>query len=278
MRKTTTAGGTTSRFYHHHHDQIFAKRYNSPFWLRRYAHRAIYDGFLPHIEAGLHVLDSGCGEGVLSILMGRGGAKVTAADISWPNVKVAYRVAELEELPIELLIANAEQLPFADNSFDVVVSSHVLEHLPDVTKGLMELHRVARGLVLIAMPTCFNPAAWALLGGDSYWKVTRRSLFATPLGLFRTLLALFGRQEGPNEGYAGRGELPHIWRFPWVMRRQIESVGLRVIRWEAGPLIVPYLAEYLPIFRRFQPWLDQWGTKPIVRYLGYGSLVICEKS
>jgi len=277
MRKTSMDNGTVSKFYQQHHDQIFAKRYNSPFWLRRYAHRAIYAGFLRYIQPDLHVLDMGCGEGVLSILMAREGAQVTATDISWPNVRAAYRIAREEGLSIQFLVANAEQLPFADNSFDLVVSSHVLEHLPNLDKGLEELHRVASGMVLIAMPTCFNPAAWALLGGDVYWQLTRRSFFATPLGLFRTLLAFIRRQAGPNEGYAGKIGLPHIWRFPWVMRRQIESVGFQIIRWEAGPLIVPYLAEYWPVFRRLQTWLDRWGTKPIVRYLGFGTLVVCEK-
>ncbi len=115
------------------------------------------------------------------------------------------------------------------------------------------------------------------VGGDSYWTLSKRSLFAIPYGFLRTVVALLQGSEGPQEGYAGHNELPHTWRFPWVMARLIHSVGFRIERFEAGPLIVPYLAEYLSPLRRLQRVVDRWGDRPLIKYLGYGSHVLCRK-
>ena len=129
-------------FYRDYRDPIFNKRYNSTFWLRRYAHRTIYQRTLDCILPGQKVLDVGCGEGTLSILMAQKGARVTGLDISDPNIANANKRGKELAVPVKFLISDADQLPFSDNAFDTVVSSHVLEHLPDPEKGLRELHRV----------------------------------------------------------------------------------------------------------------------------------------
>ena len=266
------------QFYTQYHDRIADKRFNSPYWIRRYTHRQIYAQFLPRLKPGQRVLDAGCGEGVLTCLVAQQGMNVVGIDISAPNVEAARRLTTEWNVPAQFLQADAEHLPFPDNSFDVVLSSHVLEHLPDLSGGLRELYRVTCSLALIAMPTCLNPACWVLLGGDNYWKLGRRSLVAMPIGLGKTITAFVRGEEGPNEGYGGNRDAPHIWRFPWVMRRQVESVGFRIERFEAGPLIVPYLGEYMSALRRLQPAVDRLRDRPLLQNLGYGSMVMCRKS
>jgi SAM-dependent methyltransferase len=266
------------QLYQDYHDRIFDKRYNSPYWIRRYTHRQIHEQILEHIKPGQRVLDVGCGEGVLSCLAAQRGAKVIGTDISGDNIRSAKELAKSWQVDAEFLQADAEDLPFPDGSIDVVVSSHVLEHLPDLFAGLRELYRVTENRALIAMPTCLNPACWALLGGDSFWKFSRRSPIAIPLGLIRTLFAFMRKEDGPDEGYGGNQEMSHIWRFPWVMRRQIESVGFNISKFEGGPLTIPYLANYIPFLRRLQPMIDSLRGRPILRQLGYGSLAICNKN
>ncbi|MBI5849148.1 MAG: class I SAM-dependent methyltransferase [Nitrospirae bacterium] len=178
-------------FYVGYSDRILQKRYNSPFLLRRYVHRQIYAGTLQYIEPGQTVLDAGCGEGILSNLMAQRGATVTGVDISSPNTEAAKAISRrmlIENYPT-FCVADAESLPFPDKSFDVVVSSHVLEHLPDFQRGLREIKRVMRRKAIISLPTCLNPCAWSLLGGDLYWKLTRRSIYGLPVGLWRVLWA-----------------------------------------------------------------------------------------
>jgi SAM-dependent methyltransferase len=265
-------------FYQGYHDRIFAKRYNSPFWLRRYTHRQIHAQILAYVKPGQRVLDVGCGEGILSCLAAQKGATVIGTDISGDNIRGAKDLAKSWAVKVDFLQTDAESLPFNDDSIDLVISSHVLEHLPDLFGGLNELHRVTGGMALIAMPTCLNPSCWALLGGDNFWKLTRRSPIAVPFGLLRTLFALVRGDEGPDEGYGGNTDVPHIWRFPWVMRRQIESVGFNISKFESGPLTIPYLANYIPFLRRLQPMIDSLRGRPILRQLGYGSLAICNKN
>lgn len=264
-------------FYVNYHDRISEKRFNSPYWLRRYAHRWIHEQFLVHLKPGDRVLDAGCGEGVLSCLAAQRGVNVVGVDISPPNIAAARRLAAEWGVEVEFQEADAENLPFPDNSFDVVLSSHVLEHLPDLDAGLHELYRVSRDRALIAMPTCLNPAAWALLGEDVYWRVGRRTPLALSLGVARTLHAWIRGEEGPDQGYAGVDEVPHVWRFPHVMRRQIESAGFHIERFEAGPLIAPYVTEYLPFLRPLQPRIERLRALPFVRNFGFGSMAVCRK-
>jgi SAM-dependent methyltransferase len=272
-----SSSGAVKHFYTTYHDRITDKRHQSPFWLRRYVHEQIYAQFLPWLSAGDRVLDAGCGEGILSFLAARLGCSVIGQDISEPNVRAARgRSADLG-VPVEFLQGDLERLPFADGSFDVVVSSHVIEHLPDPAAGLAELRRVTRDRALIAMPTCLNPAAWALLGGDTYWTLRRRSLVAVPIGALRAGLAFLRGHEGPNEGYGGNPDAPHVWRFPRVMRRLIRQAGFTIEAFEAGPLVLPYLPEYLPPLRRLQPRVDRLRGLPGLRNLGYGSLAVCRK-
>ena len=127
------------------------------------------------------------------------------------------------------------------------------------------------------MPTCLTPACWVLLGGDNYWKFGRRTPFAIPVGLVRTVAALLRGDEGPDEGYGPKRELPHIWRFPWVMRRHIENVGFRIEAFEPGPLLVPYVAQYVPLIRGFQKALDRRRFNALFRNFGYGSMAVCHK-
>ncbi|MFA5853690.1 MAG: class I SAM-dependent methyltransferase [Patescibacteria group bacterium] len=260
-------------FYETYGDRIVEKRLNSPYPLRRYAHRMGYETIAKFVQPGETVLDAGCGEGVLSWYLAERGAKVTAMDISKPNVENARKFLEKKGVQdrVTVLLGDAENLPFPDASFDWVISSHVLEHLPDFDKGLSEIRRVTKKKAIVALPTCLNLSGASQLGGADFWKPSLRMFKALPLGLLR-ILANLGR-EGVQEGYAGIGDLPHIWRYPWVMRRRLERGGFRVVRFEAGTLVTPYFNFLLPLVKM----LDKGKHLPILRDFGYGSVAVLEK-
>ena len=218
-------------------------------------------------------MDAGCGDGMLAILLAKKGAVVTACDISAHNVAVGRAKAASAELSekISFTTADAESLPFPDNSFDCVVSSHVLEHLPDFKKGLAELRRVTKKRAIIAMPTCLNPCAAIILGGDSFWTLSRFSPAAWFVGLTRIVLNLGG--EGVNEDYAGDARLPHLWRYPWVMRRDIRNGSFRIIHFQASSFALPYIQRLI----RISSWLERYRASPIMRNFGYGSIAVVEK-
>jgi ubiquinone/menaquinone biosynthesis C-methylase UbiE len=250
-----TAGAESKAFYETHHDRIAEKRYDSKYPIRRAVHRDIYDSVLQWVPAGARVLDAGCGEGVLSCLMAERGAHVTAVDYSRPNIEAARARAAALGPPCDRIafdVGDAENLPFPDRSFDCVVSNHVLEHIPDFRRGIAELHRVTAGAAIIAVPTCLNPCSWALLGGDKYWRIGRRTPYAVPLGLLRVARAWIAHDIGVDETYAGRSDNTHIFRFPSVVRAELAAAGFDVLAFEAQSIRLPYVPVDLSRLRAMQ--------------------------
>lgn len=90
------------------------------------------------------VLDVGCGGGIVSNELSRRGYQVTGIDISLPALEFAEVVCKREGLSSRFIEASAYSLPFADESFDAVVCSDILEHLTDVPRALREVHRVLK--------------------------------------------------------------------------------------------------------------------------------------
>jgi 2-polyprenyl-3-methyl-5-hydroxy-6-metoxy-1,4-benzoquinol methylase len=93
--------------------------------------------------AGKRVLEYGCGGGELAVRLARSGARVSTFDISYSSVEKARRLAESNGVRIEAVEAAAERLPYADETFEVVVGRSVL-HLLDVERAPDELRRILR--------------------------------------------------------------------------------------------------------------------------------------
>jgi SAM-dependent methyltransferase len=96
------------------------------------------------LRAGEHVLDVACGTGVTSLSAARRQADVTGVDFSSNALGAARRQAEFEQLPVAFQEANAEALPFADESFDVVLSTFGAQFVADQHAVAHELVRVCR--------------------------------------------------------------------------------------------------------------------------------------
>lgn len=255
------------------HDAILEKRVHSPYAIRRYAHHSQYHAFVDLVPAGCTVLDAGAGEGVLSVLLAKKGCKVLGVDLSQPNVESAKAYAEQEGVAdrVTFVQGDAEHLPAEDASYDYVVSSHVLEHLPDFQRGARELRRVAKKCVIAAIPTCLSPASAVLLGGDKYWCISRSTPYGFLLGSLRVLWAFVTGAEGVNEGYAGHPELIHIHRFPWRGAARLRAAGLRVQSYRASSFPIPYFALFVP----FSRWLGRFAAMPVLRNFGYGTTYVC---
>jgi len=102
---------------------------------------------------GLKLLEIGCGRGGFARYLHEQGADLVAADFSEKAVEIARR--RLAGFPnCELLVADIQDIPFAAETFDVVISLDTLEHVLNTDRGLAELVRVARvgGRVIITTP------------------------------------------------------------------------------------------------------------------------------
>jgi len=93
---------------------------------------------------GLKVLDVGTGTGVIALALAAAGQQVTALDLTAEMVEKAKANAERRGLVVDFRIGDAEKLPFADNTFDVVISKWLLWTLPTPEKAVSEWQRVLR--------------------------------------------------------------------------------------------------------------------------------------
>jgi ubiquinone/menaquinone biosynthesis C-methylase UbiE len=99
-------------------------------------------------------LEIGSGTGYFTLNLMRAGliGEATCTDIS-PGMLATLRAnAKRLELPVKTKVADAEQLPFADESFDLVFGHAVLHHIPDLPQAFAEFERVLApgGTVLFA--------------------------------------------------------------------------------------------------------------------------------
>lgn len=92
--------------------------------------------------SGLKVLEVGCGAGDFAIYLAGQRANVTAVDFSRYAIDLAEEKASAQNMRIDFRVADAQCLPFADNSFDLIFSCECLEHVPDPQKALAEFYRV----------------------------------------------------------------------------------------------------------------------------------------
>ncbi|HVG34233.1 MAG TPA: class I SAM-dependent methyltransferase [Pyrinomonadaceae bacterium] len=93
---------------------------------------------------GLRVLEIGCGLGTDGAQFAQAGADYTGIDLTEAAVDLARRRFELFGLPGEFRTADAENLDFADATFDLVYSHGVLHHTPDTERAVKEIHRVLK--------------------------------------------------------------------------------------------------------------------------------------
>jgi 2-polyprenyl-3-methyl-5-hydroxy-6-metoxy-1,4-benzoquinol methylase len=110
---------------------------------------------------GKKVLDLGCFNG------GRGigwfekfkMASITGIDVAQEYIDSATQFAKYKEIPAEYVLAHGEELPFADNSFDAIVTFDVLEHVRNLEKTMAECYRILRphGVICLVFPSFHHP-------------------------------------------------------------------------------------------------------------------------
>ena len=105
------------------------------------------------VRSGQRVLDVGCGTGVVGITAAKTGAKVTGLDLTPELLERARENAKIAEQNVDFHEGDAEQLPFADREFDVVLSQfgHMFAPRPDVC--VSEMLRVLKPGGTIAFST-----------------------------------------------------------------------------------------------------------------------------
>jgi demethylmenaquinone methyltransferase/2-methoxy-6-polyprenyl-1,4-benzoquinol methylase len=153
---------------------------------------------LMQVEPKARILDCGVGNGSLSIALAslmKVPADFHAIDTSTEMLMQAKCVMQHAGLDPHLHQADVLSLPYEDQSFDVVMAAHVLEHLPDPQRALAEMVRVLKP------------------GGMVFLCVTRPSLFGALVQLLWRTWAI-SEQEG----------------IAWLHASQLVDVGYQPVR------------------------------------------------
>ena len=149
------------------------------------------------VEAGMRAVDVGCGPGALSsVLVERlGAANVRAVDPSDTFVE-AFRT----RLPhVEVLQSAAEDLPFANDTFDAALSQLVINFMRDPETGVREMARVTRPGGIVA--ACVWDYAGEMTFLRAFWDAAR------DVDPEKAVLA----DEGIVMPWCGEGDLARLW-------------------------------------------------------------------
>jgi len=183
--------------------------------------------FMRQIELrpGMKVLDAACGTGNLAVIAARHGCSTSGLDIASNLVAQARKRARQEALNIEYLEGDAEAMPYADESFDAVVSMYGVMFTPRPERVVSELRRVTKPGGLIAL------ANW------------------TPEGFIGKMFAIFSRHLPPPNGLPS----PLQWGDEAVVRARFNSEDeqLRLTR-RVARMCFPFdPAGTVDFFRRY---------------------------
>lgn len=107
---------------------------------------------LERITVEGNIIDVGCGDGVLLWHLESAGLQKVGADVSLTRLHRSQ--SRCQALYVQ---AEATELPFLNHTFDLVVCTDVLEHLPAMERAVSELARICtdKGHILISVP-CYN--------------------------------------------------------------------------------------------------------------------------
>jgi SAM-dependent methyltransferase len=159
---------------------------------------------------GKQLLEIGLGEGSDSELLIRQRARWSGVDLTAESVDRVRTRLMLRDLPYEeLRQGSVLQLPFADDSFDMVFSHGVLHHVPDIEQAQREIHRVLRpgGELVIMMY-----ARWSLNYLVSIGLLRRAALLAA-FPLARARLLRLGVGKGLLAAHLGNAEKIGLIRY-----------------------------------------------------------------
>ncbi|HEX7283806.1 MAG TPA: class I SAM-dependent methyltransferase [Vicinamibacterales bacterium] len=162
------------------------------------------------------LLEVGCGIGTDLVRFARGGARVTGIDLSQTAIDLARKNFALNNVSAEeLRVANGEELPYPDATFDVVYGHGVIQYTADPARLVRECHRVLKpggtGIFMV-----YNRVSW-LNALSKVMKVALEHEDAPVLkkfsiAEFRELLKPFAQVEIVPERFPVKSRLHKGWK------------------------------------------------------------------
>lgn len=234
---------------------------------RRYMMVRRFEEVLRHarLEAGLRVLDAGCGWGYGTHWARTLGCAVTGIDLGFDQLRWA-RASLPAAGSLGLTQANAKQLPFRDASFDRLISVEMMEHVfrPDRPAVFAEFARVVKpgGRIAISTPNAASPI-----------EAVKRAAVRTPALRERLPSSCFPEaadEAGAYHPYRYHHPLPADELIGHLERAGIAIEGSRRFLWVPKTLpdallgagrLAESMAEALPLVNRLGATTLVWGVR-----------------
>jgi SAM-dependent methyltransferase len=202
---------------------------------------------LSGLSAGARVVDLGCGSGVFTNILQRRGYRCSGVDLS-PKL---IAIARSQYSGIDFQEGDIEQLPFADASFDGVLLSGVVHHLPDLSRCAAEVFRILRpsGTFVAFDPNRHNPFM--------YLYRDRSSPFYSPVGVTeneRPVLAHEVAAAFRQAGFRTGSDFMSGLKYRYVASRMARNL-LPIYNFIDGYLFAPRL------MRRYRAFVLSFGEK-----------------
>ena len=188
---------------------------------------------------GRHLLEVGCGIGTDLVRFAKGGAQSVGVDLSTTALELAKMNAQHSGAAVDFQLANGENLPFEDKTFDVVYGHGVLQYTAEPRRMVEECRRVLApdGEAIFMV---YNRISW-LNALSKLMKVPLEHEDAPVLrkysiGEFRRLLDVFGQVRIVPERFPVRSKLHGGWKgfvynhlfvdpFNWLPRPLVRRFG-----------------------------------------------------
>jgi len=135
---------------------------------------AVLADYLPEPLERYELLNVGGSTGIIDNYLAGHFRRVVSVDIDEPAIRHAQASYHRDNL--EFRLADALDLPFADDSFDVAVCSHVYEHVPDPRKMFREIRRVLK-----PGGVCYFSAGNRLMWNEPHYNLPLLSVLPRPL-------------------------------------------------------------------------------------------------
>jgi ubiquinone/menaquinone biosynthesis C-methylase UbiE len=197
------------------------------------------------LAVGKRVLEAGCGTGLVLSRLREVASDVHGFDLS-PGM-----VAKARARGLSVALGSVTQIPFRDDSFDLVCSFKVLAHVPDITQALAELARVTRPGGHLALEF-YNP--WSLR------YVAKRIAGPQKISEDRTEADVYTRWDSPFD-------------IPKLLPKGVSLVDYRGVR-----VVTPAaFVHKLPLARHAFAALERSSVRSPLRYFGGFLLAILQK-
>lgn len=202
-------------------------------------------------KPGERLIDLGCGTGAFTRRLMKYGLELFGIDISQKSIEYASRLSKGQE--IKFIVGNIEQLPFPNESFDLVVLGAVLHHFLDFSKVVQETYRILKdkGRFFSFDPNRRNPAMWLFRD--------KKSPFYSEKG--RTINERLLVSEGVKQAFEKAGFTVRI--------KATSGITYQYVKGELAKRLIPFynfLENYLApsVFSsRYGSFLTAWGYKKV---------------